>query len=152
VRRPKQPVSLQPLSLLPCNPVPLIQCSGVSGSLGDEIAGGDCVGLLVRRVRCSGSEFLEARIIPKRIDDIRLEKGGQSASSVPGPSRFPNKAFATRSLPGNGGNSRITRCNKFLTRILRRATPPRIEFHSSTRPVLASALFRPFPVSLWDAR
>ena len=45
-----------------------------------------------------------------------------------------------------------TRCNKFLTRILRRATPPRIEFHSSTRPVLASALFRPFPVSLWDAR
>ena len=39
---------------------------------------GDPVGLFVRRVRCSRSEFLEARIIPKRIEHrIEPEQRGR---------------------------------------------------------------------------
>src|SRR5438128_11989621 len=55
-------------AVTPCNPVRMIQCSRVSGSLGGEIAGVIASALFVRRVRCSGSEFLKARIAAQRIE------------------------------------------------------------------------------------
>jgi len=68
VQRPKQPVSLQPfipVTLQPCSLDPVQPGFGFARRW-------DCwrdrVGLFVRRLRCSGSEFLEAGIVPQRIE------------------------------------------------------------------------------------
>src|SRR6266700_7374304 len=71
----------------------------------------DTVGLFVRRFRCSGSEFLEARIIPQRIEHrIESEQRGSKRRKLS--EKFSVYCFGTseatifskRGSPRSGSN------------------------------------------------